>query len=219
MLDPATLSTLSSNVLAWTDGWALSRRASEPQPIRGGVYIRVDSATESGRYVLTAPDPDRACELAVGVTESDFWIKWPGSAEAAPSLGEGWTAGQRLHLMRTSLAASPMPVPPPGYRLDLIDEGNAVEARVVTDSGALAARGRVGLGGVAVPDQIVTQPEHQRRGLASVVMTALSNVAVDAGRTEGILLASTQGRSLYEVLGWRIVTEFCEAVFRAEQSG
>lgn len=72
---------------------------------------------------------------------------------------EGWRLfepqffmGARLE--RTSLRR------PDGYRLTLVDEGDSLEARVTTDSGARAASGRLGLSALAVPDQIVTQREH-----------------------------------------------------------
>lgn len=225
MLDPTAASTLvadvlaadilAADILAWTDGWARSRRASSPRPIDGGVHIHVGSEAEHGRYVLTAPQVDRVAELAADVVDAVFWIKWPAAAgDRDPRLPSGWAMGQPLHLMGATLRPQgPAPVPN-GYRLQLTDEGDALDVRVTTDAGELAARGRLGLAERAVPDQIVTEPVHQRRGLGRVVMTTLLAAAVDRGRGEAILLASDQGRALYTALGWRVLTPFREAVLR-----
>ncbi|MBT2484045.1 MULTISPECIES: GNAT family N-acetyltransferase [unclassified Microbacterium] len=203
---------LAADILTWTEGWARSRSHASPTPIHGGVHIHVGSAAESARYVLTAPNTERARELASGVTEPRFWIKWPAAVnEAEPRIPGGWTLIEPQFLMGTQLTAA-TPLLPDGYRLTLDDEGDALEARVTTDTGILAARGRLGLSTVAVPDQIRTQLEHQRRGLGKAIMSTLSNAALDRGRSDAVLLASDQGRRLYSTLGWRVITPFWAAV-------
>lgn len=203
---------LAAEILAWTDGWVRSRGHASPTPIRDGVHIHVGSDAESGRYVLTAPNAERARELASGVTEPNFWIKWPAAVDdAEPRMPQRWTLIEPQFLMGTRLTAS-SPLLPDGYRLTLDDEGDALEARVTTDTGVLAARGRLGLSTVAVPDQIRTHLEHQRRGLGKAIMSTLSNAAVDRGLSDAVLLASDQGRHLYSTLGWRVLTPFRAAV-------
>lgn len=203
---------LEAEILAWTEGWIRSRGHAAPTPILGGVHIHIGSDIESARYVLTTRDTDRARELASRVTESNFWIKWPAAAdETAPAMPDGWRLIEPQFFMSARLIRTTTLLPD-GYRLAIDDEGAALEARVSTDSGALAARGRLGLSTLAVPDQIVTQVEHQRRGLGRVIMGSLSNAALDRGRTDAVLLASEQGRHLYSTLGWRVVTPFWAAV-------
>ncbi len=123
----------------------------------------------------------------------------------------GWRVIEHQFLMSARLESSALRLPD-GYHLTLDDQCDALEARVTTDSGALAASGRLGLAALAVPDQIVTQVAHQRRGLGKAIMGALSNAALDRGRTGAILLASGQGRHLYETLGWRVRSPFWAAV-------
>jgi len=203
---------LASDILAWTNGWVRSRGHAPPVPILDGVHIRVGSATESARYVLTTPDTERARELASRVIEPNFWIKWPAAPdEAEPDLPPDWRLVERQFLMSARLERT-SPLLPDGYRLRLDDEGDALEASVTTHSGSLAARGRIGLSTLAVPDQIVTEREHQRRGLGRALMGALSNAALDRGRTDAVLLASDQGRRLYSTLGWRVLAPFWAAV-------
>jgi GNAT superfamily N-acetyltransferase len=203
---------LAAEILTWTEGWICSRGLASPTPIRGGVHIRVGSDAESARYVLTAPDTERAHALTSQVTEPMFWIKWPAAdGEVEPAMPAGWRLVEPQFLMRSQLART-APLLPDGYRLVLDDEGDAVEARVVTDTGSLAASGRIGLTTLAVPDQIVTQEAHQRRGLGRAVMCALSNAALDHGRSDAVLLASGQGRQLYTALGWHVVSPFWAAI-------
>lgn len=58
---------------------------------------------------------------------------------------------------------------------------------------------------VATVDYVVTEPEFRRRGLASVIMKALTVQAVKEGAKFGVLFASPEGRMLYTSLGWTIV--------------
>ncbi|MEU8915735.1 GNAT family N-acetyltransferase [Streptomyces nigrescens] len=53
-------------------------------------------------------------------------------------------------------------------------------------------------------DMIGTQPAHQRRGLGRAVMAALAGRAVERGARQGVLVASPDGRALYEAMGWRL---------------
>lgn len=78
--------------------------------------------------------------------------------------------------------------------------------RVLAADGELAARGQTGLTGTAcVFDQIITEEAHQRLGLGTVVMGALTEAAVENGATTGVLGATVQGRALYETLDWKVL--------------
>lgn len=207
-------SALASEILAWTEGWARSRRVQPPTPIAGGVYLQVGSPTEAGRYILTVADPAQARAATATVREADFWIKWPAAPhEAEPSMPAGWRLVARQYLMGARLERSSPPLPA-GYRLEVSNEEDAVEARLLTVTGELAASGRIGLTEIAVPDQIVTQGAHRRRGLGRVIMSSLSHAALDRGRGDALLLASGQGRHLYVDLGWRVLAPFWAAFHR-----
>lgn len=202
---------LSADIQAWTEGWARSRGVVSPRPINGGVHIRLGTETESARYVLTTSDTERAQELASHIVEPNFWIKWPAAPdEAEPTLPVGWRLVEPQFLMGARLTPA-TPTLPDDFLLSLNDEGDALEVRVTTEAGVLAASGRAGLTALAVPDQIVTRTEYQRRGLGRAVMGALSNAALDRGRSHALLLASGQGRRLYDRLGWRVLSPFWAA--------
>lgn len=76
--------------------------------------------------------------------------------------------------------------------------------RALAGDGSVVARGQVAATGeTCVFAEIATEPDHQRRGLGSAVMTALTSAAMDLGAATGILCATVQGRALYEALGWQ----------------
>lgn len=81
---------------------------------------------------------------------------------------------------------------------------------MLAGDGSVAACGQVAVTDeTCVFDLIGAEPEHQRRGLGSTVMAALTNAAVDQGAVTEILGATVQGRALYEALGWHVaVTAF-----------
>lgn len=66
-----------------------------------------------------------------------------------------------------------------------------------------AARGSVAVQDqYAVYDRIVTSENFRRRGLGSYVMRALTAAVLDNDVDNGLLLASEDGRQLYQFLGW-----------------
>ncbi|WP_457946375.1 GNAT family N-acetyltransferase [Pseudarthrobacter sp. alpha12b] len=85
-------------------------------------------------------------------------------------------------------------------------EQDGVYYAEVRSGDTVAAGGRAFVvGDTAVFDQIVTQPEFQRRGLGSLVMRALAAQASGRGIRTGLLLASRDGRKLYSHLGWTTI--------------
>ena len=88
---------------------------------------------------------------------------------------------------------------------------------VLAHDGSLAASGHIALDErLAIYDRIVTEPAHQRRGLGRAVMHALQALARAHGRHAGVLVATPQGRALYESLGWRLHAPWATAVIPDE---
>ena len=105
---------------------------------------------------------------------------------------------------------------PSGYAVEVDDAAAATglgHVRVVAPDGTLTASGHIALGErLAIYDRIGTEPAHQRRGLGRAVMHALQALARAHGRHEGVLVATDQGRALYESLGWRLHSPWAGAV-------
>ena len=210
---------LSELVAEWISGWVVSRAASEPAVRRWGWTIDVGMPNHVARHVIVDADESRVRDAARQAGADGWWLKvFLPAPHAGPEelvgtwLGTGWAFGEPGFLMSVDLEpVAPGPLPA-GYELRTWTRGGLVRVMVVAPDGALAARGQAGLAGdVAVPDQIQTEPAHRRRGLGSVVMHALQQRAHAAGATRAVLGATTEGRALYESLGWRTNTAFASA--------
>ncbi|MEV6416599.1 GNAT family N-acetyltransferase [Kribbella sp. NPDC051718] len=112
--------------------------------------------------------------------------------------------------MSTQLTAE-APSCPAEYELRVEQVDSVIEV-VVSRDGALAARGKAArTGEYAVIDQVITEPGHQRRGLGTTVMRALSQAASRGGARTGVLVATEQGQRLYDRLGWVLVSPMTAA--------
>lgn len=165
-------------------------------------------------------------------------LDWGATEAAAAAAGFALRAPEWL--MSCDLAGHPRPGAPDGYETWLSGRPPMAVAEVMTANGwapagppglggppgpgggpaqapappALAAKGHLALspsGDDAVADRIFTVPEHRRRGLGSVVMGALTTTARERGARYGLLVASQEGRQLYERLGWRVEAEMASA--------
>lgn len=187
----------------WIDGWIVSRGASDPTVQPWGWTIDVGQAGHVSRHVL--PDP---CEVDVRKLVADTsapgtWLKLFAEEDIVrPWLGPGWRSEQPGFLMTVPLAPG-RPAAPAGYTLTQWTRGGVTRVLVRTDEGHFAARGQVApTGRSAVVDQIETAPQHRRRGLGSLVMLTLQDVAHAAGATTGVLVGTPDGQALYSALGW-----------------
>lgn len=204
----------------WVLGWALSRGTEPPVEQAEGFRIDVGLPHHVARYVLLDAD-EPAVEAAVrkvagSVTVPNTWLKAFVSPELVASwLPPGWTSGPPTFLMATQLCPSEVRAPD-GYALTAETRAGVTFVRVLATDGAVAARGQIAVTGEsAVVDQVETDPAHQRRGLGSLVMRTLANGAVARGASTGVLGASTEGRALYEALGWKVHAPLAGFVYRA----
>ncbi|ATQ43508.1 GNAT family N-acetyltransferase [Caulobacter mirabilis] len=196
-------------VAAWVAGWALSRGVPPPVAAYGGLRVDVGAPDQKARYVFAAPSPsvERASRE---ILEPHVFIKVAAPPEAVePWLAEGWILQPLGFLMTTDgLEAGGVGLPD-GYRfeVDVTPGGHTVSA--LAEDGEVGANGRVLLAGTtAVFDQIITHPDHRRRGLGRAVMGRLGAVAAENGATKGSLVATPDGRALYSTLGWRLHSLF-----------
>jgi GNAT superfamily N-acetyltransferase len=212
---------LTSVVADWVSGWVVSRGASEPLARPWGWTIDVGQPAHVARHVVADADAARVREAAARAQGDGWWLKvflpepCDGPEEQVGEwLGSGWAFDSAAFLMSVELGPEQpvSPGAPQGYELRIWSRGGVVRALVAAPDGSLAARGQAGLAGeVAVPDQILTAPAHRRRGLGSVVMRSLQQQARAAGATRAVLGATSEGRALYESLGWRARTAFASA--------
>lgn len=196
-------------VMAWGGGRAVSRLTAPPTPVEGGFEVAVGRPSLEIRQVFHTYTHASLAEAAerLSVPERQILIAGPRALlrESVPST---WTMDDAGHLMATEFAPTRFTVPE-GYRLSVETEEDLTVARVHYFTGDLAASARLGRSGeFGVFDKVITSPAHQRRGLGSTMMRALSNHALGLGMAWGLLVGSDEGRALYEHVGWDLVADF-----------
>ncbi len=196
-------------VAAWVAGWALSRGVPPPVQAYGGLRVDVGLPDQKARYVFAAPSPgvERASRE---ILEPHVFIKVAAPPEAvAPLLAGGWSLQPLGFLMTVDDLESDDARLPAGYRFEVEVTPGGYAVSALAADGEVGANGRVLLAGAtAVFDQIITHPDHRRRGLGRAVMGRLSVAAAENGATKGSLVATPDGRALYSTLGWRLHSPF-----------
>lgn len=204
---------------AWIRGWATTREVAPPVPHADGWRIDVGLPRQVARYVFERPG---ATLRELGATIATPWVflKAGASADELRALlpapwelqpdGFMMTCGDAPLRARADL--------PPGYCLHVADAAartRRAHVQVLAPDGAVAAEGHLALDErFAIYDRIGTAPDHRRRGLGQVVMRALQSVAHAHGRHAGVLVATPDGRALYESIGWRLHGPWATAVIQ-----
>ncbi len=192
----------------WVDGWAHSRSTPRPERVEGGWFLESSAPEENGRIVLTLPTPERLRAVVTAGQPAGRLVKFAGDPTVwLPRFPGDWVPEHPGRFMTCALERLDPGELPDGYSLAVESTESRTTVTVTGADGRVAARGQLGLGAeYAVPDRIVTEPGHQRRGLGTHVMAALGDRALDAGRRRAVLGATPNGQALYERLGWRVVS-------------
>jgi GNAT superfamily N-acetyltransferase len=196
----------------------VARALPAADDVDGGLRVLCMQPSRDVEYVALDADGDpasltRLAELVAG-EDRVTWLTVPTTdpataASALVSAGLTMLKGSEL-LMTADLRGHPQRMPGAPYRLltqvDARRDGTVVEATMRDESGEVGAHGTMGLTGTdGIADRIETVPAHRRKGLASVIMSALARSAIDEGFAHGILIASEDGQRLYTTLGWKPV--------------
>jgi len=207
-------STLDRSVAtrAWTYGWAISRRTQTPVEHSGYFQVFVGKPEQMTRYVLPHFDQKLIQRLVSIESGPGTWLKICAPSDiVSPLLSDNWDIHEPEFLMSTSLAGSHAPATG-GYRIHTEIAGALAFAKIVTETGELAASGQVAIDdSFASFDQIVTAEAHRRRGLGRHLMTALTSMSLDLGAKQGVLVATEAGAALYKALGWSMVSPITAA--------
>jgi GNAT superfamily N-acetyltransferase len=200
-------------VAIWAQGWALTREVAPPVAVPGGWRIEVGLPDQRRRFIY--PHAGEAVAARSEAVDQPFeLIKVATSADKVePLLGKAWAIGAPGYMMTCTPVATAAFHHASDYRLVLEAVADHVTvATIRSTAGELAASGRVGLvGDVAIYDRIRVQDAHQRRGLGRALMMALGEVANRARASRWVLVATPEGRALYETLGWAVHTPYTTA--------
>lgn len=218
--------TLSSGTLdrvvatrAWAYGWAISRGTQTPIERSGYFQIVVGRPEQTTRYVLPHLDQGLLHELVSTQTGPGSWLKACAPIESvSPLLSTHWKVHEPEFLMSTDLVGGHLPAID-GYRMHTDSAGALALAKLIADTGEIAASGQVAIdGSFATFDQIVTAETHRRKGLGRHIMAALSNLSLDLGARQGVLVATEAGAALYKALGWSMVSPVTAASHSAAEA-
>ncbi|REC50101.1 GNAT family N-acetyltransferase [Chryseobacterium pennipullorum] len=190
----------------WLKGWCLSREVSFPVQYKSGFRVFVGDEKQKERYVFPELNED-FFQLAQTIDEPWVYLKVSTSSDQLlENIPEKWQLQPQGYLMT---CFQPMVFPEislaNGYHLEFSEYNRTFVVRIVAENGEQASIGRVSLtDDVAVYDRIITEIPHQRKGLASFLLKELEHIALSKGFSNNLLVATEEGKFLYEALGWEV---------------
>lgn len=199
-------------VRRWQAGWGACRGLRRAEETADALHVKLALPGRHREIIALHADDDpdsipRLAEAAARAGEAT-WLtvptQDPDTVEANLShAGMELVQGPET-LMSIDLRRHPEHLPQPPYTAGVNADIAPIKAVVTLSGGEVAASGDMAVVGAdAVAHNIRTGPKHRRRGLASVVMTALTQRARELGAATGLLVASADGERLYSALGWQ----------------
>lgn len=211
----ATLACDLALLERWLAAWSRSRGL--PAPVRSGneLTVEVGWPDQLRRHVFLDAGADLRARAAQ-IHAPHIYLKAAVDTDTLrQALPPRWSLDAPGYLM-TCTGPMPAATLPAGYRIAWSGEHGVSVLRLLDEAGAIAATGRIVLEqGMAVFDRIDTAEPHRRRGLARVVMLMLDQLAIEAGVTDRLLIATTAGARLYTQLGWEHLAPWSTAVLRS----
>lgn len=194
-------------VRAWLEARSLARGLPPPIDDFGGYRLDTHSSTEVCRWVFPEVQPG-LIELGRTVSAPRHLIKLCGAMdELCAVLPDRWRPHAVAYFMARSGPAVHAPMPD-GYVSEIESNGPRTTARLVGRDGTVVAIGHAAeTEQVFVYDRIETDPLHRRKGLGRAVMSLLSGSKMRVALPE-LLVATEDGRRLYNALGWRTISAY-----------
>lgn len=201
-------------VASWIKGWTIARETPLPIPDHGGFRVDVGWPQQQVRYVFSSPG-DGFNHLANTITAPWVHLKVCAPPEViSPVLPSRWVIQPPGFMMTCSaLIHQTGNFLPEGYTLQVTEALPVPVVKILTPDHQPAAIGRIAFADdFVIYDRIETQPGYRRLGLGSIIMNTLGTIGNTYGKHKGILVATAEGRALYETLGWEICTLYTTAV-------
>lgn len=209
------MSTIDPHIVeTWVKGWSLAREVSPPVKEGDGFRVDVGWPQQLVRYVFSHASKT-FLHLAETIYEPWHFIKVCAPPESISNLLPTRWVIQPVGFMMTCIKAMPTPKTslPNGYQLKFERDQPVTVAKILSTDGEVAAIGRVVfVDDFAIYDRVEAHLDHRRLGLGSAVMKALETISIDHNKSKGVLVATAQGKALYETLGWQQYSLYTTAV-------
>lgn len=199
----------------WAFGYCAARGYGQPVAATNPPALWFDAGKpdQSGRFILADASGEAAATAFAAVEAPHIYVDIAAPRDAIlPHIPPHWQPRDPMWLMA---AGTDMPAArrTPGFLIEVTEGADRFEAITRDDNGSLAARGVLGIHGTtAVYDQIVTEAQFGRRGLGSAIMAELGRRALRRGVTECLLVATSDGKALYERLGWTLRSDIVSVI-------
>ncbi len=199
----------------WAFGYCAARGYAPPvaASMPSALWFDAGKPDQVGRFIIENASGEAAAAAYSMVDAPRIYVDIAAPRDAIlPHVPPGWQPRDPMWLMATG-ADMPPARPIPDFTIE-VDEGTHRFEAIARDADdSLAARGVLGLhGNTAVYDQIVTEPQFGRRGLGSAIMAELGRLAVRRGVTDCLLVATSDGKALYERLGWTLRSDIVSVI-------
>ncbi|SMC97184.1 GNAT family N-acetyltransferase [Pedobacter africanus] len=197
---------VSPNVIQkWLTAWSLSRELPLPTNFKSGYKVDVGYEQQKARYVFSELNDD-FIQLSETINETWVFLKVCASPEEVKNkISAKWVIQPQGYLMS---CVSPMNIQvnlPNGYEMEFDNYNSTTLVKIRTKNGELASAGRmVIVDDLAVYDRITTEENHKRNGLATFLIQELERIAISKNVYKNFLVATEQGKLLYQSLGWKV---------------
>jgi GNAT superfamily N-acetyltransferase len=199
----------------WAFGYCAARGYARPvgATLATGLWFEPGKPDQAGRLILGDASDETVASAFAAVAAPAIYVDFAAPRAAIlPRVPPHWQPRDPMWLMATG-AVTAAARPTPGFTIEVDESDDRIEAVARDADGTLAARGVLGIdGATAVYDQIVTEARFGRRGLGSAIMAELGRRASRRGVTESLLVATADGRALYERLGWTLRSDIVSVI-------
>ena len=199
----------------WAFGYCAARGYAEPvaATFPSALWFAAGKPDQTGRFILGNTSGEAAAAAFAAVDAPYIYVDFAAPRDKILELiPRHWQLRDPMWLMAAG-ADRPAARPTPDFIIEVDESAERFEAVARHIDGSSAARGVLGLHGTtAVYDQIVTEPQFGRRGLGSAIMAELGRRAAYRGVTQSLLVATADGKALYERLGWTLRSDIVSVI-------
>jgi len=207
--------TVSYDIIEkWLKAWSLSRKLALLIRYKSGFKVEVGEEKQKIRYVFPEINDD-FIELSKQIDEPWIYLKVCASPDEIKNrVSENWIIQPPGYMMNCfgPMKNSARPLCE-SYGIEYEKYNSTTVVRIIAENGKQASVGRIVIvDDLAVYDRIVTEENHQRKGLATFLMRELEKIALSNGIHNNFLVATEQGKSLYKTIGWELYSPYTSIV-------